>query len=164
LAVNGTDPLFQFSVTLFIQSSTFHSNFSSSMTKHSDGSTDESTLQRLSEFMALANQGASVDISQLIGAAAAAPENNKEKARIAQRLGTFNAKDNAVWKEICARFGNNIKQPELRSIANVLASHANLKLDRDATRRKSVLIKWFDEHWAQIEPYLDYVVLEDAHV
>jgi hypothetical protein len=134
------------------------------MTDHPSPPIDDATLQRLSALMAMANQGGPVDLGQLMGPAAAVPENNKEKERIAERLGGFNTKDNFVWKEIAARFGTNIKQPELLSIANVLASHANLKLDRDAKRRKSVLIKWFDEHWPQVQPYLDYVVLEDAHV
>ncbi|EAX97547.1 hypothetical protein TVAG_006780 [Trichomonas vaginalis G3] len=86
----------------------------------------------------------------------------KEKERIAERLGSFNPKDNAVWHEITQRFGANIKQPELLSIANVLAQNASIKLDRDAKRRKSVLIKWFEENWNAIQPYLAYVVLEDT--
>ena len=87
----------------------------------------------------------------------------KEKERIASRLSGFNPKDNMVWHEITQRFGASIKQPELLSIATVLAQNANIKLDRDAKRRKSVLIKWFEENWAAIHPYLDYVVLEDSH-
>lgn len=90
-------------------------------------------------------------------------ETNKEKQRINSRLNGFNPKDNTVWREITSRFGANIKQPELLSIAQVLASSASIKLDRDAKRRKSVLIKWFEENWAQIQPFLDYVVLEDSH-
>lgn len=86
---------------------------------------------------------------------------NQERQRIAARLGTFNAKDNEPWKEITQRFGANIKQPELLSIANVLSQSANVKLDRDAKRRKKVLIKWFDENWDAIKPFLDYIVLED---
>ena len=87
----------------------------------------------------------------------------KEKERIASRLSGFNPKDNIVWHEITQRFGASIKQPELLSIATVLAQNANVKLDRDAKRRKSVLIKWFEENWAAIHPFLDYVVLEDSH-
>ena len=87
----------------------------------------------------------------------------KEKERIASRLGNFNPKDNIVWREITQRFGASIKQPELLSIATVLAQNANVKLDRDAKRRKSVLIKWFEENWVAIHPFLDYVVLEESH-
>ena len=87
----------------------------------------------------------------------------KEKERIANRLANFNPKDTPVWREITQRFGSSIKQPELLSIATVLAQNANIKLDRDAKRRKSVLIKWFQENWQVIRPFLDYVVLEESH-
>jgi len=86
----------------------------------------------------------------------------KEKERIAGRLSGFNPKDNNAWREITQRFGANIKQPELLSIAQVLSSHANIKLDRDAKRRKAVLLKWFEENWLTIKPFLEFVVLEDS--
>lgn len=89
-------------------------------------------------------------------------ELNREKERIAGRLQGFNPKDNPAWHQITQKFGANIKQPELLSIAEVLAQNAGIKLDRDAKRRKTVLIKWFSENWEKIKPYLDYVVLEDA--
>jgi hypothetical protein len=84
----------------------------------------------------------------------------KEKKRIADRLGAFNPKDNLVWKAISTKFGSSIKFPELLSIANVLAVSAAVHLDRDAKRRKCVLIKWFEEHWPVLAPYFDTVVLQ----
>ena len=86
---------------------------------------------------------------------------NPEKFRIAVRLAGFNPKDNFVTKEITRRFGANLKQGELINIAQVIAENAQIKLDRDARRRKNVLLRWFEEHWVQITPYLDYIVLED---
>lgn len=83
-----------------------------------------------------------------------------EKQRIAMRMEGFNQKDNSAWFELTKRFGQNIKRNELMNIAQVLANAADIKLDRDAKRRKSVLLKWFDEHWARIRPLLDYVVIE----
>jgi hypothetical protein len=103
-----------------------------------------------------------MDFAHLMTPAAPA-DTSKEKDRIASRLNGFNSKDNSVWKAITQRFGANIKQPELLSMALILASHANVKLDRDAKRRKSVLIKWFEENWSAIEPFLQFVVLENAH-
>ena len=88
---------------------------------------------------------------------------NKEKRRIAQRLQGFNPKDNPAWYHITQKFGSNIKQPELLSIAEVCANSAGIKLDRDAKRRKSVLIKWFEENWPRIQPFLNFVVLEDTN-
>ena len=89
-------------------------------------------------------------------------EVSKEKDRISERMAGFNPKDNDVWRSITAKFGPNIKQPELLSIAMVLSQNCSIKLDRDAKRRKSVLIKWFEENWTTLAPYLDYVVLEDG--
>jgi hypothetical protein len=85
---------------------------------------------------------------------------NPEKKRIASRLDGFSPKETPAWREITRRFGPNIKQPELVSIASVLAQGTNIRLDRDAKRRKAVLIKWFEENWAAIAPSLDCVVLE----
>lgn len=90
-------------------------------------------------------------------------EDNNEKKRISARMSNFQPKECKAWKEITQKFGTNIKQQELLSIANVLSTSAKLKLDRDAKRRKTVLIKWFDENWDAIKPYLPYVVLENAN-
>jgi hypothetical protein len=87
---------------------------------------------------------------------------NGEKHRIANRLQGFNPKDNQVWSVLAQKFGSNIKQPELLSIAAVLSKNANVPLDRDAKRRKSVLLKWFEENWNAVYPFLDYVVLEET--
>lgn len=87
---------------------------------------------------------------------------NDEKRRIAIRLNGFDTKENRAWKQLSARFGKTVKQNELTTIAQVIAQHAQIKLDRDARRRKSVLLKWFDENWNAIEPFLDYVVLADS--
>jgi len=86
---------------------------------------------------------------------------NDEKMRIAYRLQGFNPKDNHVTQEITRRFGSNLKQGELVGIAQVIAEKAQIKLDRDAKRRKNVLLKWFSENWETITPFLDYIVLED---
>jgi hypothetical protein len=107
-------------------------------------------------FMQFQNQQGGSD------AAYVHPETNPEKERIAQRLEGFNPRENQAWKEITRRFGSSIKQPELVSMAKVLATHAKLKVDRDAQRRKTVLLKWFEENWAAVQPFLDYVALEDA--
>jgi hypothetical protein len=87
---------------------------------------------------------------------------NSEKERIASRLQGFDHRDNDVWKAISRKFGTNLKQEELLSIANVLAERAGVHLDRDAKRRKAVLVKWFNENWAAVSPYLDYIVLQSA--
>jgi hypothetical protein len=91
------------------------------------------------------------------------PEQSSEKKRIANRLKGLIPKQSPAWQEITRRFGLNVKHPELVEIATVLSENANIRLDRDAKRRKAVLIKWFEENWADVSPYLDYVVLEETH-
>lgn len=88
-------------------------------------------------------------------------KNGGEKLRVFTRLKGFKAKDSMAWSEITRRYGSELKHGELLSIAEVVASNANVQLDRDAKRRKSVLIKWFEENWTRISPFLNYVVLED---
>jgi hypothetical protein len=56
---------------------------------------------------------AGADVMQLLA------EANPEKRRIASRLSGFNPKDTGMWREISRRFGTNVKQPELVSIASV---------------------------------------------
>lgn len=85
-----------------------------------------------------------------------------EKIRIALRLSGFDPKNSFVANEISRRFGPNIKQAELFNIAQCIADFAKITVDRDAKRKKSVLLKWFEEHWQKVSPYLDYVVLEEA--
>jgi hypothetical protein len=124
------------------------------------GPKDDANLAQLALLMGYSGQ--SVDFTQL--AASAFAIDMREKARVARRLNGFNIKDTIVWKVMTRRFGGNIKHPELVSMAEVLSSHACITLDRDAKRRKSVLVKWFQENWASIEPYLPYIVLEDGRV
>lgn len=139
-------------------------NLSEKTTQHQiDQLLQSKESSQIAILMSLCNQS-DANIQQIISSISTPvqAEGNKEKERITNRLNGFNPKDNSAWREITNRFGNNIKQPELLSIATVLASNANIKLDRDAKRRKCVLIKWFEENWKAILPYLDYVVLEDA--
>jgi len=83
-----------------------------------------------------------------------------ETARIKKRVGEFNWKKSKVWKSLSNRFGDKITQEELISIAELLANTIEVKLDRDARRRKVVLIKWFEENWAKIEPLVKYIILD----
>jgi hypothetical protein len=50
---------------------------------------------------------------------------------------------------------------ELISIGHLVAARVGIRPDRDARRRKSVMLKWFEENWTVIEPLLGSIVLED---
>ena len=84
-----------------------------------------------------------------------------ERRKVDERLRGFSLKTSRAWQEICSRFGSNLNQTELLSIAEVLGAQIGVKVDREAKRRKEVLIKWFDENLAVILPYFSKMVLED---
>lgn len=100
-----------------------------------------------------------IDVGKMVSGVV---DSSMERQRIDARLNGFDPKNNPAWYSITQKFGANIKQSELLSIATVLANSANIKLDRDAKRRKTVLIKWFEENWNSISHLLNYVVLEDV--
>jgi hypothetical protein len=88
---------------------------------------------------------------------------NADRKRVEARLMGFDSSRSAAWQRICARFGDSLSQSELLSLAEVISSEVGLKVDREAKRRKEVLIKWFDENYPAIEDLLDRLRLEDAN-
>lgn len=89
-------------------------------------------------------------------------QTENERLRVEKRLEGFDFRQSQAWKEICDCFGSSLSQNELLSIAQIIAFHAKLKLDREAKRRKEVLIKWFQENLTVARPYLKSLILEDC--
>jgi hypothetical protein len=87
---------------------------------------------------------------------------SEEIQRIRRRLNGFNWKESQAWRHLSFQFGPTLTQGELVSIAELIAPHAGVTLDRDARRRKMVMLKWFGEHWTMIQPLLGFVVLDSA--
>lgn len=85
---------------------------------------------------------------------------NEELSRVHKRVSGFNARESVAWKGLTEKFGDKLTHEELISIAELIANAANIKLDRDAKRRKVVLIKWFEEHWQSVQPYLPIITLD----
>jgi hypothetical protein len=81
-------------------------------------------------------------------------QNDFEKLRNTQRLMGFNEKSSIAWSFLSQRFGVKLTRLELVSLAQVLSSHLRIPLDREAFRRRRVLLKWFEENWADVEPFL----------
>jgi hypothetical protein len=86
----------------------------------------------------------------------------REKQRVKARLEGFDSKSSPVWVTITERFGPDVTHTELITLAIILAQKAGIVLDRDAKRRKQVLVKWFEEHWTEILPFVHLIALEDA--
>lgn len=81
----------------------------------------------------------------------------REQDRLRDRLQEFNYKNSAAWQELSRRQWAERSQKELVSIAQVIAKHCNINLDRESKRRKEVLIKWFDDHLQEILPSFDQI-------
>ena len=84
----------------------------------------------------------------------------REQQRLKTRLGNFKYHESPVWKSLYQRYGPHLGHNELTSIAELICETEDLRLDRDAKRRKVVLVKWFEEHWDVIERRLDFIALE----
>jgi hypothetical protein len=73
------------------------------------------------------------------------------------------SKSSHAWRKVTSRYGDGLNHAELLSVAEVVAYNLNVPLDREAKRRKSLLIKWFEDNMNEIEPFLDYVKLVDSN-
>ncbi|OHT04139.1 hypothetical protein TRFO_06457 [Tritrichomonas foetus] len=64
---------------------------------------------------------------------------------------------------VTSLYGVHPTQQQLLSLALIASKHLGISLDREASRRKIVLLKWFDENIDVIEPFLknNVVILND---
>jgi hypothetical protein len=86
---------------------------------------------------------------------------SEEHARVQRRVSGFDWRLSYAWAHLSYNFGPKLSQNELVSIAELMAGMLQIKVDRDARRRKPVMIKWFEENWRQIRPLLANVILDD---
>jgi hypothetical protein len=86
----------------------------------------------------------------------------REGQRIAVILRSFNYEDSLARQSIREKFSTGIGHRELCSVAILISQFFGVsKIPRDARRSFPVLIKWFDDHWAMIEPIWSCVSLLD---
>ena len=85
----------------------------------------------------------------------------KEREIADLRLGTFVA-EGSRGMELLQRIypSGELTRRSLYSFASLIAALSGIKLGRDYTRRKELLIKWFDENYYALEPYSKFFVLE----
>lgn len=86
---------------------------------------------------------------------------SEERERVQRRIEGFDWPKSPVWLHLCCLYGPKLKQDELVSIADIIVKKLEIKLDRDARRRKVVMIKWFEENWIRIRQILPFIVLDD---
>ena len=77
-----------------------------------------------------------------------------EKIRISKRVENWDPENSEAWRQLQSIYGDRIQLRFLREIAEQLSDQLKIYLDRDAKRRKIVLIKWFEEHWEELNPLL----------
>ena len=85
----------------------------------------------------------------------------KEREIADLRLGTFIAEGSRgmqLLQRIYPR--GELTRRSLYSFASLLAALSGVKLARDFTRRKDLLIKWLDDNYDDLEPYSRFFVLE----
>ena len=77
-----------------------------------------------------------------------------ERLLITNRMKDFNPYEGKVNDFFMNFFGEMPTREQLLSLARVVAIHLQLELDREAFRRKEVLIKWYDEHYDLVFPFI----------
>ena len=80
-----------------------------------------------------------------------AQETSTEKDRVKQKLAGFDPRESPACIFINNHFGSDIHQQTLCEFAKKIAKKRQIILDRDSKRRKTVLLKWFHDHWDVIQ-------------
>jgi len=70
------------------------------------------------------------------------------------RLQDFNFENSQAYDMLIKKFGSLPSREALLSLARVLSYHLKINLDREAYRRKNVLLKWYDEKYLEIKDVL----------
>jgi hypothetical protein len=86
---------------------------------------------------------------------AASQSLRQERFYLEQRTQNFQVEESAPYRYFAQRDWASASFKELQSIASVIAQTAGIPLDRESKRRKPLLFKWLDEHWAQLKPVAD---------
>jgi hypothetical protein len=91
-----------------------------------------------------------------------ATQNQKDRLLTEMRLRNFDPENCPAASLLTQLFGSAINATDLVSLAETCSYYLDIYLDREAKRRKSVLLKWFDENLQRIGPFLrEHVVVEN---
>ena len=88
-----------------------------------------------------------------------------EKLLIMNRMKDFDPNKGRVNDMFMNMFGYVPTREQLLSLARVVSIYLHLQLDREAFRRKEVLIKWYDEHYETVFPFIqNHIKIEGIEV
>jgi hypothetical protein len=77
------------------------------------------------------------------------------------RLGGFHAEGSRAARRLRAMFPQGeLTRRSLYSFASLVGALGGVTLPRDFTRRKELLVKWFDDNFDALEPYLGFFRLD----
>jgi hypothetical protein len=77
------------------------------------------------------------------------------------RLGNFHADTSRAAQRLRQLYPyGELTRRSLYSLASLIGPLAGVQLPRDFTRRKDLLIKWFDDNFDDLRSYFDFFTLE----
>jgi hypothetical protein len=88
-------------------------------------------------------------------AKAPTPQQKYEKEWLQQEMKGFEPEKSEAWKFLAGRYGEKISKDELLSLGQVAAMELGITLVRDYKRRKSTMIKWFQDNLTRLRPFLE---------
>ena len=96
--------------------------------------------------------------------AASLRQRKKDIQLIAAELVNWNKETSTAFKFLTRRF-NKVTKPIILSLAHILSFVFGIpQVTREAYRDKRVLIKWYDDHFDQIQPIIDnFICIKDQN-
>jgi hypothetical protein len=74
----------------------------------------------------------------------------------------FDYQSSEAWRALTQHFSSGIRHKELISIAFLITEWFHVpKIPRDARRSYPMLVKWFQDNWATIQPILPLINIRD---
>ena len=85
-----------------------------------------------------------------------------DRMKVKVRLNGFDTQNSQAFNYLFQHCHRELKHFELFQLAEYLSmNYPELRVDREAKRRKSILLKWYEEHFTILKPLLDNIVFED---
>jgi hypothetical protein len=83
-----------------------------------------------------------------------------EQEWVEKEMRGFNWENSQPWRYLTQRFGDHMSKSKVLALGQVCAAelkklNPKIRFDREYTRRKGTMIKWFSDHWDLILPFLE---------
>lgn len=66
----------------------------------------------------------------------------------------FDWEKSRAWTWLVGRFGPKISKEELLSLGLVVCHNTGIELTREYKRRKKTMVKWFEDNYDQVMPFI----------